>query len=358
LNLMGHNKVHLVHFSSKPGGLEVLLPILINNLNSFVFNSFVMRPHPLNEINVYEKVSVPITYGTSGISTYWRLLIYGRKNRKDIFHVFNIGPFALFILRLAGVRKLVYGIHGTIYWKTGKQQLLRKPVWKLAMNSNYIITSNSVFSGNVFREKVIKSSKPLLLYNPIDSGRFTKPVSRNKSIENVKIVYSGRLAHGKNLLKWIEIADTISKKHPGFRFEIYGDGPLKQKLNEFIVQKGLQEMIVLKGFCAKPEEIYQKADLLMFLSEYESFGNVVVESILSETPVIATAIPSMKEIFMNYPEFLVEPDQNLEFSILKKIEQLDSLRLSAERAATEFRERFSLKQHLIKVKDIYASFIS
>jgi glycosyltransferase involved in cell wall biosynthesis len=351
-----NKNVHIVHFSSKPGGIEVLLPVLINNLKSYDFKSFVLRPHPENEASVYEKVFVNITYGKSNYLTYWKLFLYSRKNRKDIFHVFNIGPFALLSIRLAGVKKLVYGIHGTIYWKTKTQFFFRKSAWKVAMHFSYITTSNSVFSGEVFSEKVLKTKSPLLLYNPIDSDRFKKPETLN-SRKN-KIIYSGRLAKGKNLFKWIDIAGKIFKKFPDFRFELYGNGPLKQQLQDYIIVNNLGKIVVLKGHYSNVEEIYQNADLLIFLSEYESFGNVVVESILCGTPVIAGEISSMKEIFKNFPEFLVKLDKDLEYNILQKIEQIDSLRFSASKASVEFRERFSLFQHLSKVEKIYATFNS
>ena len=56
---------------------------------------------------------------------------------------------------------------------------------------------------------------------------------------------------------------------------------------------------------------------MMFLSEYELFGNAVVESILCGTPVIASDIPSLREIFRNYPQFLVPADGRMGSDILE-----------------------------------------
>jgi glycosyltransferase involved in cell wall biosynthesis len=351
-------RVHFVHFSTQPGGIEVLLPILIKKLQSVIFNSFVLRPSEKNKINIYCNIAINIVYGEKGIKAYWKLLKYAITYREDIFHVFNIGPIALFILRIAGVKKLIYAIHGTIYWKTRNQRMYRKHLWRFAMKPQYFISSNSAYSGNVFVKNVLKTAKPLLIYNPIDSNRFKKLDNRNSNIEKLKIVYSGRLAPGKNLFRWISIANYIYKKHPGYRFEIYGDGPLKQGLQNLILDNNLEDIITVKGFCRNAEEIYQNADLLLFLSEYESFGNVVVESILCETPVITGAIPSMKEIFQNFSEFLVNLDDDLEQNIMLKIEQIENLRLLAKNAAQEFREIFSLEQHIRKVEIIYDSFNS
>ena len=353
-----NNQVHFVHFTTRPGGIELKRPVLIANIKEYRFSVFVIRPPVEKEKNVYDGLSINVSYGAFGRSAYWYLFKYGRKNKKDIFHVFNIGPIALLILRLAGVRKLIYGIHGSIYWKTKTQRVLRKIIWRLAMSSNYRITSNSEFSGKIFREEVLNKTTPVVLYNPIDTIRFANPKNRNLNTRNLKIVYSGRLAQGKNLLKWTALAQIIHKKYPGFSFEIFGDGPLKETLEKVIVENNLKEFVSLKGFYKNPEEIYQKADLLLFLSEYESFGNVVIESILCKTPVIASAIPSMIEIFSNFPEFLVPLDDQLEDNVITKLEQYDELRNAAVRAAEEFRERFSVEQHINKVKELYASFNS
>ncbi len=349
-------RVHFVHFSSRPGGIEVKRPILIQNLKNYFFSVFVIRRPAQNEKNVYDKITVPVTYGAKGAFAYLYLFRYGFNNRKDLFHVFNIGPFALLALRMAGVKKLIYGIHGTIYWKTTSQYLLRKLIWKMALSRHYKITSNSVFSGNVFNNEISRKAKIIVLYNPIDNKKFKKIIDSNSIEKVLRIVYVGRLCNGKNLFTWLEVARSIHAKYTNAIFEIYGDGPLKGQLNDFVSDNSLNEYVYIKGFCESPEEIYQNSDLLLFLSEYESFGNVVIESILSETPVIVSAIPSMREIFINFPEFLVNLDNNLEENILTKIGNLDLLNNSAKNAAIEFRTRFSLDQHLEKVEELYESF--
>jgi glycosyltransferase involved in cell wall biosynthesis len=351
-----NKRIHFVHFTSKPGGIEIKRPLLIKNMLQYVFSVFVIRPPVPGEKNVYENIPVIVSYGAQGSIAYWLLFRYSLKNRKDIFHVFNIGPLALLMLRLAGVNKLIYATHGTIYWKTGFQKSFRKMVWKLAMHNKYFITSNSEFSGNVFITKVLNEAKPLVLYNPIDTSRFIPDGNTRTGLK--KIVYSGRLAKGKNLIRWIRVAESVHKKYPDIVFEIYGEGPLKKLIQAQIVGLNLENIILLKGFSDSPELIYQQTDLLIFLSEYESFGNVAVESILCETPVIVSAIPSMKEIFRNFPEFLVNLDDNLEQNILLKIEQLEFLRAMVKNAAEEFKVRFSLDQHIKKVEEVYESFTS
>lgn len=349
-----NKKVHFIHFSSRPGGIEVLFPNMVYNLENVEISAFVIRPADVNEKNVYDNTKVNVTYGTSGYTTYFHLFRYAFKYHRDIFHVFNIGPFALLMLRLAGVKKLVYAIHGTIYWKTGFQKVIRKMCWNFAMSKKYFVTSNSEFSGIVFNKKVLKWIKPITLYNPIDVFRFNPEVEPRTGFK--KIVYSGRLANGKNLIRWIKIAESIHEKYPDIIFEIYGEGPLKSTLQTDITAQNLDNIVFLKGYTNRPEQIYQHADLLIFLSEYESFGNVVVESILCETPVIVSAIPSMKEIFKNFPCFLVELNDDLERNIMRMLINIVYLKEQSIRAAKEFRERFSVEKHINTLNQIYDRF--
>jgi len=194
--------------------------------------------------------------------------------------------------------------------------------------------------------EAFKTNKQKLL-NP---DRFNIIKSNRTSNE---IIYSGRLASGKNLFKWLECAKSILTTFPDATFSLFGEGPLKERLKKYSIRLGISEKVTFHGFEKNIENAYKQADLLLFLSEYESFGNVVIESILCGTPVVVSDIPSMKEIFENFPEFLVPLDKNIENNVLKKIENLSELKKSASRAAKEFQTRFSLTQHIKQFEIIY-----
>ena len=138
-------------------------------------------------------------------------------------------------------------------------------------------------------------------------------------------------------------------------FEIYGSGPLSQALTEKIRSSGAEEYITLKGYRSDIERVFRDADLMLFLSEYESFGNVVVESILCGTPVIASDIPAMREIFRDYPVFLVSPDEDLPGQIADRLRDYSRLAEAVKAAEMNFRERFSEKAYINSLDKIYLS---
>ena len=97
------------------------------------------------------------------------------------------------------------------------------------------------------------------------------------------IAYIGRLAGEKNLGLAIEAYRAIRQNHPSLRFVMVGDGPLRQALqaeHRDIIFSGLQ----------KGEQLathYASADIFLFPSETETFGNVVLEGMASGLGVVA-----------------------------------------------------------------------
>lgn len=342
-----------MHYLSRPGGLEVLMPTIINELKDRKIKVFVIRPKPENEETVYKDNPVEIKYGSKNtFIAVIKFLMYVLKDRDGIYHLFNTGPHFLFVLRLLNVKKIIYSIHGTIYWKTKWQKLVLKRVWKWSITNKMVFTSNSDYSAQKFRELVNETSETITLYNPINNSRFNLN-NRVESGAKLRIVFVGRLYKGKNLEDWINTAAFLLKEGVNAEFEIYGTGPHEVMLRKQIQDLKLEGKIILKGYKREIEEIYKNADLLMFLSGYESFGNVVVESILCGTPVLTFDIPSMKEIFRDYPDFLVQRNSEYQQQIYSKIEQISELKSLAMKASSNFAQRFSSVSHIHKLESIY-----
>lgn len=350
-------EVHLVHFCSQPGGIEVLLPGCIDKMEGYGFSAFVIRPPGPRDFNIYASSKINVNYGSlSNFIALFRLYNFARHHRYQIFNAFNIGPLFLLTIRLAGIKKLVYSIHGTKHWKTRWKGFFIKILWQLALKEDYKIVSNSEFSKKIFLEKVNPKVSIQVLYNPIDSNRFTPLKHRNNNNQDYRIIYVGRLNKGKNLNRWIELAVKLHDANKNAGFEIYGDGPLYNSLNRQIKSLNAERYVYLKAFRSDIESIYRNADLLLFLSEYESFGNVVVESILCGLPVIVSDIPSMREIFRDFPEFIVKVDDNLADNVIQMLKEKDKLREAALKARDQFLARFSTEAHITALDRIYKSF--
>jgi len=72
---------------------------------------------------------------------------------------------------------------------------------------------------------------------------------------------------------------------------IIGEGQMRGKLEQQIDRLGLQGKVLLPGFSADPGPWYAHSDLFVLSSDYEGFGNVIVEAMEYGVPVVSTDCP-------------------------------------------------------------------
>ena len=86
------------------------------------------------------------------------------------------------------------------------------------------------------------------------------------------------------------LIDVISKIPDSYSIQllIYGDGPLKEKLELLIKSKNLKSKVFIKGSAdyADMTEIYKNADIFLFPSLRESGGSVLIEAMALKLPII------------------------------------------------------------------------
>ena len=345
--------IHYILWKAAPGGLEKVVNIYLSSSlkQEYRLNIFSLRP---SESDFLSSNNVPVHFGAdSKIRLYPIFFKYALKNKNDIFHLLNSGPLILLILRITGVKKIIYHIHGTKYWNKPIKKIMLKPLWYLGLSDRVYIISNSRHSKNIFLKEVKQKCSISVVYNPVEVGEFQPAQNRRK--RTIRICFVGRLVKSKNLDTWLSVANYIFKHNQAFEFHLYGEGPMREFLEQRIKEYKMTDRFFFHGFVSPMKKEYPQNDLLLFLSEYESFGNVVIEAILSGIPVIVSDIPSHKEILKDYPEFLVSLDERIEINVLKKIKCMNSLKESAIKARKEFIEKFKPDNHINRIKDIYLS---
>lgn len=137
------------------------------------------------------------------------------------------------------------------------------------------------------------SSLPLdsidVIYNPAskipqNNSQFDNPFEGK---EGVSIIAVGRYKKVKNHILLIEAFALLRKKIKATLY-LVGDGEFREEYEALIELLDLQEDVVLTGFISDPSAYYSHADLFVLSSNYEGFGNVIVEAMDVGTPVVAT----------------------------------------------------------------------
>ncbi len=104
-------------------------------------------------------------------------------------------------------------------------------------------------------------------------------------------VATGRLNEAKNYEMLIDAFHKFLKIHPSAKLHIYGEGELKQKLQDRIVQNGNENSIILKGRTDNINNVLSHAKAFLLSSNYEGMPNGLLEAMAVGVPCISTDCP-------------------------------------------------------------------
>ena len=122
----------------------------------------------------------------------------------------------------------------------------------------------------------------------------------------------------------LKIFNQLSKKHPTWHLDIIGDGPEKEKLQEYIKAKDLKEKVTLHGFQSKEyiDKVLNKSSLYIMTSFTESFGIVLLEAMSHGIPCLAfSSAEGAREIISSGKNGYIIKNRNAQ-AMIKKIEDL------------------------------------
>lgn len=104
------------------------------------------------------------------------------------------------------------------------------------------------------------------------------------------LVFAGRLSPEKRTDLLLDAFIALRRTHEA-RLVILGDGPLREQLQARIESEGLAGACVMTGFVSNVLPLIREADVLVLPSDYEGFGNVLVEAMACGVQVVATDCP-------------------------------------------------------------------
>jgi glycosyltransferase involved in cell wall biosynthesis len=344
--------VHYVVWESLPGGLETYITHYTNSLDGDrELYLFSLRPCG-NELN--KRLDDRYEQGSrNNRELYLKYYRYCRAHRKDIFHVMNCGPIILLLTLLAGVRNPVYHIHGTKYWKTWRDRIVMKAAWYLTSLFKVRIVANSQYSAGIFQRDALPRT-PIVIHNGFNLSRFLEKRWLRSQLR--RMAYIGRLDNGKNVPLVIRLFEAIADDMPELELHIAGIGDLEAEIEQVALISPYRRRIFFHGWVEDIASFYQAADLFVFPSAHESFGNVLAEALLTGLPVLTSNVPVFEEIHGGEKIFcLGDPDNYPEVreNFLRAVSNFPALAQKAHDASNRIAELFALESHIQAIKHTY-----
>ncbi len=139
--------------------------------------------------------------------------------------------------------------------------------------------------------------KGVVIPNPLITDNLPLPYD---GIRENRIVTVGRLVPQKNQEILIDVCKSICDIFPSYILEIYGEGPLKNSLQEKIDESGLHSKILLKGNVNDVFQVINKASIFVLTSNFEGMPNALIEAMALGIPCISSDCPC------GGPKFLID----------------------------------------------------
>ncbi len=230
-----------------------------------------------------------------GLPAKRELLRLWTRQRPDIVHIATEGPLGWSALQVARKLKLpistdfrtnfhAYSQHYGIGWLRGAILAYMKKFHNAA-HATMVPTAalEGELAGSGFKRlSVVPRGIDTSLFSPAQRQAKLRS-SWGVSEQDRVLLYVGRLAVEKNLGAVIDSYRALKLQHPDIKLVLVGDGPLRNELQQ------KHPDIVFAGFRVGQDlaRHYASADLFMFASKTETFGNVTIEAMASGLAVVA-----------------------------------------------------------------------
>ena len=178
-----------------------------------------------------------------------------------------------------------------------RNKIITQIIKIILVRSDLIAVSQSSKLGiEKFLERKLPNTK--IIYNIINKDKIMKLKKNNK----VSFFIISRLDQDKNILLAIKMIYNLKKKfnNKNISLKIFGDGNLKNKINEIIRKYDLSDNILVFGFKINPYYLINRDDILLNFSIYEGWSRTLMESLLNRLRYISFDSPyGPREILTN-----------------------------------------------------------
>ena len=306
---MNKKKINVIHIlpSLEVGGMENGVVNLVNGMDRSVFRPFVCCLEKEGRLRSRIKADVKIfnlkEKAGLRIKLPIKLMHLFKEEKIDIVHTHNFytsiyGSIGAYMARTPVI---IHGEHGMIL---REEKTRRKSIANFLSNfTDVIICVSEDLKKQVAQKVRISENKIKAIANGINFSLFEQNRSgavkrEDFGIEKDDIVIGtvGRLVPVKDYATLIKAFSLTVKIMPNAKLVFVGDGPLAEDLAILTKKLKIEEKVKFLGHRNDVLKLYSIMDVFALTSLSEGMSNVVLESMASKVPVVATKVGSNPEL--------------------------------------------------------------
>lgn len=175
-----------------------------------------------------------------------------------------------------------------------------------------------------------------------------------KETDSLTVATAGRLGPQKNQAMLIRAMALVHEKHPEVKCRIYGEGSLREALQQQIRELGLENTVTLEGNVSDIHQRLATCGIFVMTSNFEGLSNALIEAMMMGMPCITTNFPGVDELISHAENGLMVPMDD-HVALAQQIERLIEDREFAKvlgAKAKEYAQQFRAKVVLQQWRDV------
>ncbi len=305
------------------GGLTHLLELLNhlvpeqNNIRQVIVWSNTHTLNQLPEKSWLSKIKHKFLEGSLIGRIYWQVFFFTSsiiENKCDLVFIPG-GSFTTSFRPIISMNQNLLPFEWKELFRYGVSLTTLKFILLRLTNKSAFKRSNGIIFLSRYSKDIVLKSLPsnnystVIIPHGIEEKFFLEPrkqlsISSYSNIKPIKIIYVSSIECYKHHCNVVEAISRVKRSGYPVMLDIYGTGNAKavKKLKQSIaIYDKDEEYIIYKDKIAynNIQEIYFSADLAIFASTCETFGQILLESMAAGLPIACSKYSSMPEIILD-----------------------------------------------------------
>jgi glycosyltransferase involved in cell wall biosynthesis len=233
-------------------------------------------------------------------TAFWRLRSWLKTVQPDIIHtwLFAANAYGRLAAGIVPRAKVVVSERCVDSWKQGWQLWLDR---KLIRRTDRLVgNSQSVVA--FYRDLGVPAEKLVCIPNGVDCPPPTM-IDRPALLrelgwpeDSFLAGFIGRLAPQKRVDDLIFAVETLRQTRPQLKLMLVGDGPQRERLEQFTRDVGCTEHVRFLGHRSDTEKWLALLDAFCLASSFEGMSNSLMEAMAAGKPAVVSDIPPNREL--------------------------------------------------------------
>lgn len=258
-------------------------------------------------------------------------------------------PLAILGRVLCPRAKHILFIYGVEVWGAGYRPTLRWERWLVQHCFDRIITISRHTQKQMVKTYGVNEGRFELLAPAVDIDQIEPQSDQGKLPEQKSLLTVCRLTpedRYKGVDRVLQALHQVLKVFPDVRYNVVGEGALRDELEHLTLEMGLGEHVHFLGYLSEVElqQVYARSSIFVMPSFGEGFGIVFIEAFLHRLPVICGNADASVEVVTNgYNGITVNPHSSMELAeaILELLSKPELARKMGEKGCQTVFDRYT-----------------